>query len=267
MQEPQGSGMRADMQNYKMVLAYDGTRYDGWQKQGNTGNTIQGRLEALLTRLDGQPVEVNGSGRTDAGVHAEGQAASFRLQKRWDCEELRREINGYLPKDIVVLSVEPVDPRFHARLNAVSKIYRYRIGVSDVRNVFERPYIYDYGQPLDLAAMRKAAALLCGTHDFQSFCSSKKGRKSTVRTLSEIRIEEMRGEVVLTFYGDGFLYHMVRILTGTLIEVGSGMRTAAEMPAILEASDRKTAGALAPAEGLALMQVFYSQSEMDTLTV
>ena len=224
------------MQNYKMILAYDGSRYDGWQKQGNTGNTIQGKLETLLTRLNGAKVEVNGSGRTDAGVHAKGQTASFTMDTAWDCHMLQETCNQYLPKDIVVLSLEQAPPRFHARLNAKGKIYTYRIGTSHIRNVFERNYLYDYGKPLDVAAMRQAAVLLTGTHDFQSFCSAKPGKKSTVRTLYDIAITET-----------------------DLIDVGNGSRRYEELVGVLAARDRKRAGFLAPPEGLMLMEVEYDQ--------
>lgn len=245
------------MQNYKMILSYDGTRYDGWQKQGNTGNTIQGKLEALLSRLNGEEVEIHGSGRTDAGVHALGQVVSFKLEKKWDCKELQQVCNRYLPKDIAVCSLEEAEPRFHARLNAVEKTYRYRILTSSVRNVFERHYVYEYGSPLDTKAMREAADMLIGEHDFQSFCSTKRSKKSTVRKLYEINIAEEGGEIILTFRGSGFLYNMVRILTGTLIEVGEGKRTPEEMSSILLAKDRTTAGFTAPAEGLMLISVNY----------
>lgn len=249
------------MQNYKMILAYDGTRYDGWQKQGNTGNTIQGKLEAMLSRLTGEEVEIHGSGRTDAGVHALGQVASFKLKNKWNCARLQEACNQYLPKDIAVCSLEEAEPRFHARLNAVEKTYRYRIFTGSVRNVFERYYVYEYGNPLDTKAMREAAALLIGTHDFQSFCSTKRSKKSTVRILHEIYIAEEGDEVILTFRGNGFLYNMVRILAGTLIEVGEGKRIPEEMSAILSAKDRTTAGFTAPAEGLILMTVGYREAE------
>lgn len=249
------------MQNYKMILAYDGTRYDGWQKQGNTGNTIQGKLEALLSRLTGEEVEIHGSGRTDAGVHALGQVANFKLENKWDCAKLQEACNQYLPKDIAVCSLEEAEPRFHARLNAVEKTYRYRILTSPVRNVFERYYVYEYGSPLDTKAMREAAALLIGEHDFQSFCSTKRSKKSTVRKLYEINIAEEGGEVILTFRGSGFLYNMVRILTGTLIEVGQGKCRPEEMTDIILAKDRAKAGFTAPAEGLMLMTVGYREAE------
>ena len=167
--------------NYKAILQYDGTRYRGWQVQGNTDNTIQGKMETLLTRMAGEPVEVNGSGRTDAGVHAAGQVISFRCQTDRTPEDICAYMNQYLPEDICVLSVEEAAPRFHARLNAVRKTYVYRIWNAPVRPVFERKYVTWIEQPLDVDAMRRAAELLCGTHDYRAFCSLKKFKKSTVR--------------------------------------------------------------------------------------
>ena len=197
------------MRNFKIVVQYDGTRYQGWQRQGSTENTLQGKFETLLSRIAGAPVEINASGRTDAGVHAYGQAASFHMDTDLSPEELLEEMNRYLPEDVAVLSCE------------------------------------------------EAAELLTGRHDFASFTSAKSKKKSTVRTISSIGIEKQGEEIVLTFTGDGFLYHMVRILTGTLVETGLGKRSADDMVRILEAKDRQRAGALAPACGLALMEVYY----------
>lgn len=243
--------------NYRLILQYDGTRYDGWQRQGNTDNTIQGRLEAALSALAGQPVEVHGAGRTDAGVHALGQTASVRLPVSLPPQELRRRLNAALPGDIAVLSAEPAGERFHARLNAVGKTYRYSIRLGDVPDVFRRRYQYQMEGPLDLPAMERAAALLTGTHDYRSFCSNRKMKKSTVRTVDSIRISLRGADLDLTFHGDGFLYHMVRILTGTLLEVGQGKRAPEEMPAVLAALDRSAAGFTAPPQGLTLVAVDY----------
>ncbi len=245
------------MQNYKMVLSYDGTRYDGWQKQGNTANTIQGKLEALLNRLTGEEVQIQGSGRTDGGVHAFGQVVNFRLEQKMDCDRLLEAFHQYLPKDIAVRSLEEADPRFHARLNAVEKTYCYRIFTGSPRNVFIRHYVYEYGHHLDIQSMKKAASLLIGEHDFQSFCSTRRSKKSTVRRLYEISIAEEQDQIILTFRGNGFLYNMVRILTGTLIEVGEGRRAPEEISSILSALDRTAAGFTAPPEGLMLMSVQY----------
>jgi len=241
--------------NYKLIIQYDGSRYDGWQRQGNTDNTIQGKLESVLSRLAAQPVEVHGAGRTDAGVHAEAQVANVKLPGTYP--DLAAELNRYLPEDIAVLSAEPVDERFHARLNAVGKVYRYSIRMGATPNVFRRKYQYRVEEPLDLEAMRRAAALLTGTHDFRSFCANKRYKKSTVRTVSAIEITATGPDLQITYRGDGFLYNMVRILTGTLLEVGLGQRDPAEMPTIFKALDRSRAGKTAPAQGLTLEQVIY----------
>lgn len=247
-------------QNYKITLQYEGTRYDGWQKQGNTDNTIQGKLEEILFKMTGEPVEVHGSGRTDAGVHARGQVANFHLR---DSEQRAKEImaylNRYLPEDIAVTDAMPVPERFHSRLNAVKKIYTYQIETGARRDVFIRRMQYGLGSSLDTEAMRKAARLLCGTHDFKSFCGNRKMKKSTVRTVHSITVHEDAGSSVVTlaFTGNGFLQNMVRIMTGTLIEVGQGKRSWQEMTAILEAKDRQAAGMTAPAQGLCLNGVLY----------
>ncbi len=237
-------------QNYKMILQYEGTRYNGWQRQGNTADTIQGKIEAVLGRMAGESVEIHGSGRTDAGVHASGQVANFYLPAELEIpsllesgkisgmagkgmvgkrsvrmkktDQIRDYLNAYLPEDIAVLSVEEAPERFHSRLNAVKKVYAYRIETGARRNVFLRRTIYGLGQPLDLEAMEQASLLLIGTHDFKSFCGNKKMKKSTVRTIYSIDIRQDfgAGGVTLRFTGNGFLQNMVRILTGTLIEVG-----------------------------------------------
>ena len=237
------------MKNIKFVLQYEGTRYDGWQKQGNTENTIQGKLEAVLSRLDGREVEVHGSGQT----------ANAKLETEKSAEEIKEYVNAYLPKDIAVVDAREVSMRFHSRLLAVSKTYRYRIRTGKDREVFSRNFVWHLGKPLDLSAMRMAAEKLVGTHDFLPFSSMKKGKKSTVRTIESITVEQVGEEVHLTFTGDGFLYHMVRILAGTLAEIGLGERSPQEIPEIFDARDRKKAGQMAPAQGLALMQVVYEK--------
>ena len=245
------------MYNYKLTIQYDGTRYRGWQVQGNTDQTIQGKLEGVLSRLTGQPVEVHGSGRTDAGVHALGQVANVKLPRPVEPLELLGELNRYLPADIGVIAAEPAPERFHARLNARSKTYRYRIWNSAIPNVLERSYLYALPEPLDVAAMERAAADLVGTHDFRSFCGLKRFKKSTVRTITHIAITQDGAEVRLEFTGNGFLMRMVRILAGTLVEVGLGQREADSMPAVLAAQDRAAAGPALPAQGLALVRVEY----------
>lgn len=245
------------MANYRLKLCYDGTRWKGWQKQGNTENTIQGKLETLLSRLLEQPVEVSGSGRTDAGTHARGQVASFRAETALAPAEILAGLRQYLPADIGAISLEEAPARFHARLSCVGKTYIYRIWRSEAPNVFERNYLYFYTEKLDLDKMRQAARALCGTHDYRAFCSLKKFKKSTVRTVASIAIEDLGPELRLTFSGDGFLYHMVRILTGTLLAVGRGELAPEDMADILASGDRERAGETVPACGLCLEDVRY----------
>lgn len=245
------------MFNYRLIVSYDGSRYQGWQKQSSASNTIQEKLETLLTRLLGEPIHVVGSGRTDAGVHAMGQVASFQTTEYQDCEQLLQEIRSYLPEDIGAMSLTLAGPRFHARLNATGKTYVYRIWNSAQPNVFQRKYLYFFPEELDVAAMEEAAAHLVGTHDFMSFCANKRMKKSTVRTITSIELQQLGQELRIVVSGNGFLYNMVRILVGTLLEVGTGRRTADSIPALLEARDRSQAGFLAPAQGLCLESVCY----------
>lgn len=245
------------MRNFRLCLCYDGGRYRGWQKQGNTDGTIQEKIEALLSRLLAQPVEVAASGRTDAGVHARRQTCSFRADTDLSCGELLALIRRHLPEDIGALSLSEADSRFHARLSCREKTYVYFIWNSPAPNVFYRKYSYAWPDALDTAAMEQAAALLLGRHDFRSFCSVTKTKKSTVRELRDIRITRQGKLLCLRFTGSGFLYNMVRILVGTLLEVGSGQRSAADMSRILDARDRQAAGFTAPAQGLFLWEQKY----------
>ena len=245
------------MRNVRLDICYDGSRYRGWQRLSGAENTIQGKLEALLSKMAGETVEVNSSGRTDAGVHAYGQVISFACDVDMSPEEIRDYMNQYLPEDIGVLSVVIAGERFHARLNATGKIYRYRVLNSNVPKVFDRKFVFQVPETLDLEAMKKGISYLEGKHDFKAFTAKKNTKKSTVRTIHEIKMEEIEGELVFTFYGDGFLYHMVRILMGTLIEIGQHRRSPESILEAFESGDRVKAGFLAPAQGLALMQVFY----------
>lgn len=245
------------MRNFKITIQYEGTRYQGWQKQGSTDNTLQGKFETLLSRLAGETVEIAASGRTDAGVHAYGQVANFHMNTELPPAELMEQINRYLPEDVAVIACSEVDGRFHSRLHAKKKTYCYRVLNSAVPHVFDRKFVWQVPEELDVEAMRQAASFLIGTHDFKSFTSAKKSKKSTVRTIESIEIVRAGDEIRFVFAGDGFLFHMVRILTGTLLEVGLGKRNSADMKKILAACDRQQAGELAPARGLALMEVFY----------
>ena len=244
-------------QNYRMTLQYEGTKYNGWQKQGNTPNTIQQKLESILQKLDGAEVEVRGSGRTDAGVHALGQVASFALEHAFPAGEVMDYINRYLPRDIAVVALEEAPQRFHARLNAKGKHYRYRIHQGSVPDVFGRRYSWDCPDTLDVAAMEAAAAHLVGKLDFQTFSDTKPGKKSTVRRVDAITFSREGCDLIIDFRGEGFLYHMVRLLVGTLAEVGAHRLLPGQIPALLAAKDRKQAGPLAPACGLMLMEVTY----------
>lgn len=245
------------MRNFQMILQYEGTRYQGWQKQESTENTIQGKLEHILTKMVNQEVAVQGSGRTDAGVHAMGQVANFHCNTKMSEKEIMEYINTYLPEDIAVIALSEVNERFHARLNAKGKIYRYRVLNSEIPHIFDRRYVYQTEAVLDMERMQKAAEYLCGTHDFKAFTSNKKGKKSTVRRIDEIKIEKAGDEIWFTFSGNGFLYHMVRILMGTLLEVGRGEKSPEMIPEILEGKNREAAGELVPAKGLTLLKVLY----------
>ena len=175
------------MINYKMILQYDGSRYSGWQVQGNTEQTIQGKLQSVLEKMTGEEIEIHGSGRTDAGVHAMGQVANFKLQSAYEPEEIKRYCNQYLPEDIVVLEVSEVPLRFHSRLNAVKKTYCYRIFLGEKPDVFRRKYVTPVAENLNINKMKAAAEVLLGTHDFTSFCGNRHFKKSAVRTIYEIR--------------------------------------------------------------------------------
>lgn len=248
------------MSVYKAIVEYDGTRYRGWQSQKDTDNTIQSKLASVLGRFEGAPVEVQGSGRTDAGVHAYGQVISFALEEFCAPEELMDYMNHYLPEDIGVKSLEAVQERFHARLNAKAKTYVYRIWNSRLPNVFERKWMYTIEEPLKVEAMRNAAFYFLGTHDFAAFCAVKKKKKSTVRTIYELSVERLGEEVRIRVTGDGFLHHMVRILVGTLVEVGLGHRDSSQMPELLKNGIRAQAGLTMPARGLILWEVCYDDS-------
>lgn len=245
------------MKNYRLVLSYEGTRYRGWQRQGNTAGSIQEKLETLLSRLLEQKVELAASGRTDAGVHARMQVCSFRGETERGAEELLRELRRYLPEDIGAVSLEEAEPRFHARLSCREKTYLYRIWNSESPNVFTRRFQLRVPGALDDKAMERAARLLCGEHDFAAFCSLKNARRSTVRNLRAVEIRREGEELQLYFTGDGFLYNMVRILTGSLLEVGQGHRSPESLAEALQSKDRALAGPTAPAQGLCLWEVKY----------
>ena len=244
------------MRNLRLDICYDGSRYKGWQRLPGTENTIQSKLETALSRILGEEISVSGSGRTDAGTHALGQVASFHCDSPMPADMILCELRRYLPEDIGIYSCREVSERFHARLNAKEKTYRYRLWNSEMPCVFDRKYVHIDSRPHDLSAMRHGASLLVGTHDFSAFCGNKNMKKSTQRHISEFRIERQGNEIQFTVTGNGFLHHMVRIMVGTLLEIGRSEREAESIPALFGAK-RENAGALVPACGLCLMEVKY----------
>ena len=244
------------MRNVRLDISYDGTKYKGWQRLAGCENTIQGKLEQVLTRLLSEDVEVTGSGRTDAGTHALGQVANFRCNSNMSCQDILAGLRVYLPEDIGVISCKNVSERFHARLNAKEKTYRYRLWNSEAPCVFDRKYVYIDASVLDVDRMRDAAKYYIGTHDFSAFCGNKHFKKSTVRTIKSFDITKSNNEIVFTVTGNGFLQHMVRIMVGTLLEVGKGERSAESISA-LYGSNRADAGPAVPSSGLCLMEVEY----------
>lgn len=244
-------------QNYKMILSYDGTRFYGWEHQPTTDMTIQGKMESVLSLMVQTEVEVIGCGRTDAGVHAQNMICNAHLDTQLNTDEIRDYLNRYLPDDICVKEVRIASDRFHSRYNAIGKTYCYTCYIGDVKPIFNRKYVYVLDQKPDIQEMKKAAEYLIGTHDFASFCSNPRMKKSTVRKVDRIEIQKKGDLLTFTFHGSGFLQHMVRILTGTLLEVGFGKRTPESISDLIDAKDRKLAGFTAPAKGLCMMQVDY----------
>ncbi len=245
------------MNNYKITVQYEGSRYNGWQRQGNTQNTIQGKFEDVLSRMTGRFTEVNASGRTDAGVHAKGQVVNFKCDVQMSEAEIVDYINRYLPKDIAVTDIEEVPDRFHARLNARSKTYEYIIATKKKADVFNRRTQYFIDEIPDIELMKKAAELLIGNHDFKGFSSVNRTKKSTVRTINSIDIEESKNVLTIRINGSGFLYNMVRIICGTLLEIGLGKRDISCIYEVFKTQNRGLAGPTLPAEGLILTEVFY----------
>jgi len=244
------------MRNLRIDICYDGTRYRGWQRLSTTENTIQGKLEAALSRILGEPIEVSGSGRTDAGVHALGQVVNFHCGSAMPAREILTQLRRYLPEDIGIYSCREASERFHARLNAKEKTYCYRIWNSEEPCVFERRFVAVFPEKLDTPAMKKAADILCGEHDFSAFCGNPRFKKTTVRFVRCIEIDRQGNELQIRVTENGFLHSMVRIIVGTLIEVGRGVRPADSILTLFGAK-REKAGFLAPAQGLCLMEVEY----------
>lgn len=242
--------------NYKFEIAYDGGRYYGWERQPGR-ETIQGKLEQVLSRMTGQETEVIGAGRTDAGVHARRMIANAHLTTEMTEQEILAYMNHYLPDDISVLDVKQASDRFHARYKATGKLYTYTCYVGTLKPVFQRKYVTVLVGVPDLSRMQEAAGILTGTHDFKAFCSNPQMKKSTVRTVDRIEVVRKKDMIYLNFHGDGFLQNMVRILTGTILEAGFHRMTPKDIRNALEKKDRMLAGPTMPAQGLCLMQVDY----------
>ncbi len=247
------------MKNYKFIISYDGSRYYGWEHQPDTEMTIQGKIEAVLARMLGTSPEVIGAGRTDAGVHAKGMVANCHMETELSEDEIAEYMNRYLPEDICVREVRVASERFHSRYNAMGKTYCYTLYVGGLKPVFNRKYVYVPDKIPDVERMRHAARYLVGEHDFASFCGNPKMKKSTVREIYSIDISQHGGYLNLTFHGSGFLQYMVRILTGTLLEVGFGKRTPESMEELLQARNRSRAGFTVPPQGLCLLKVDYER--------
>ncbi len=257
--------------NILLKIAYDGSGFHGWQRQPDK-RTVQGHLETVLSRLFKTEIMLNGTSRTDAGVHALGQQASFKADVNIPVEKLARVINNALCgcekgsfaiSPVRIVAAEEKPPEFHARFDAKGKTYIYKIKNTETIDVFQRSYVYHVAEALDTCAMRRAADILTGTHDFKSFeASGSMPRESTVRTLYRMELLQEGDMIQLQVTGDGFLYNMVRILTGTLVDVGRGRLTAQQMTDILAAKDRRTAGHTAPPFGLYLAKVYYEEGEL-----
>lgn len=245
------------MANFKMLIQYDGGRYKGWQRLGQGENTVQAKIESVLSELCGVPVEITGCGRTDAGVHALMQVASFKTDAKITARELKAYLARYLPRDISVYDVCEAAEGFHARYNAKAKTYLYKIWNREYPDPFLRKYSAHVPQRLDIALMRKAAAAFVGEHDFTAFSNAKIKKKSPVRTLYSVTVTEKEGLIEIRLRGDGFLYNMARKIAGAVIAAGEGELSPEKIPDIIASSDRARAPFLAEAEGLFLESVEY----------
>lgn len=245
------------MRNIKMIIEYDGSRYKGWQKQTDDINTLQGKLEDVLSNITGEEIQLVGCGRTDTGVHALNYTANFHTTYQKSTVEMHKILNDKLPDDISIKSMKDASERFHARYNILSKTYLYRINNSVYKNVFDRKYIHNINEKLNLDSMKQCADILIGTHDFQSFTTLKSKTKSTVRTINYIKITENENIIEIEVNGNGFLWNMVRIILGTLIEAGKEDLKPKDIENILNSKKRSEAGAMVPAKALFLKDVEY----------
>lgn len=244
--------------NYKLIIGYDGARYQGWQKNKNAKDTIQSKIEYVIKEVIGENVDLIGSGRTDKGVHAEHQVANFHCKSRQKSSSLKYQLNALLPDDIVIQEVNKVDEGFHSRFSAESKTYRYTLWKANCERlpVFQRKYVYHLEEQVDVDLMLAAAQKFLGEHDFKGF-SSDKTKKGTLRTIDRVDIIEEEDYIEIEVEANGFLYNMVRIMVGTLIEIGMGIRHDASIDEVFEYKKREQAGPTAPAKGLSLVNVVY----------
>ncbi|MDD4113558.1 MAG: tRNA pseudouridine(38-40) synthase TruA [Herbinix sp.] len=245
------------MPNYRLTIQYDGGRYKGWQKLGNTENTIQGKLERVLAELVDEDTEIIGCSRTDAGVHAFAQIANFHTGRHFSEAEVMEYFNQYLPEDISIIDVNIVSDRFHSRYNAKSKTYLYKIWNKEYSNPFMRKYSMHVAENLNIADMLKAGSCFIGEHDFTAYSNAKSKKKSMVRNIISIDIEEEDGFINIRIAGDGFLYNMVRKIVGTLISVGLGEIKTKDIPNIIDLGVRKETGVMAEPGGLYLQKIEY----------
>jgi len=247
------------MRNIRLAIEYDGTRFSGWQRQAPSKRfrTIQEEIEKAGKRLFGKKIKLIGAGRTDRGVHAEGQVANFKVETNLPLSNIKKGLNSHLPKDIAVLSAETAKSTFHARFNAKGKLYRYRILNRDVRSPLLQRFSGFSSYELDIDAMKKAARYLVGKRDFKSFQASDKKKKSSVRTIKRLEIIKRAPLIDIYIQGDGFLYNMVRNIVGTLIDVGRGRIKPDSVKDILSKRHRPSAGQTAHAKGLSLLKVIY----------
>lgn len=247
----------ARKRNLRLTVEYDGTRFYGWQLQKDR-ITVQGELQRALSEITGRRTPVVGAGRTDSGVHAEGQVANFHTVSRIPTRKWPEAINSHLPDDIAVLGVEEVPLSFHAQYAAVSKLYRYRILNRQARCALERDRVHRVRAPLRVETLREGAALLVGTHDYRAFGSEMSRKEKTTRTIHSFGVEVRGALIEFLVHGDGFLYNQVRAMVGTLVVVGTGRRPPAWVGEVLASRDRAQAGANLPAKGLTLVEVRYS---------
>ena len=245
------------MNNYKLTIQYDGGRYKGWQRLGDNENTIQGKIEKAITEMVGRPIEIIGSSRTDAGVHALAQIANFKMSENMTESKMMSVLNSYLPQDISIREIIVVDDRFHSRYHAKDKTYLYKIWNEAYSHPFMRKYSMHVRKKLDIEKMKKACQYFIGEHDFTAYSNAKSNKKTMVRDIYSLELEEVAGFIELRVCGNGFLYNMVRKMIGTLIEIGLGEIEVEELPSILLSKERVQTGGMADASGLYLEKISF----------